>query len=248
MSAHLNIFHVYAVPTPVSEIPVPECDVEACERDAWKQMEQLKEKMYDRTDERIVINTEVRPGNLLTELIDYCARVHPYAVVVGAETTGNFKSFLFGAKTISTVKRLEFPVLVVPPTVTFNNIRKIGLACDLRDVVHSVRVKEIKDLVEEFHATLHVLFVSEKTDGGFSPARVEESGMLQEMLDVMKPEYHFINNQQIEQGIIECTDKNKLDLLIVIPKKHDLVHKIFQHSHSKDLVLHSHVPVLSIHE
>jgi len=52
----------------------------------------------------------------------------------------------------------------------------------------------------------------------------------------------------MEKGITDFAEQQKIDLLITVPKKHNLLSKLFQHSHSKRLVLQAHVPVLSIHE
>ena len=71
---------------------------------------------------------------------------------------------------------------------------------------------------------------------------------MQEMLRRMKPKYHFINEPVIEKGIIDFAEKNNLDLLIIIPKYHGLINRIFKYSHSKQLVLHAHIPVMSLHE
>ena len=246
--AQLVLFHVYAVPMALTEIPVANFDIGQMETDATMLIEQLKEKLLGRTENRIIIHTEVRAGDVLTQLSDYCSKLTPHAVVVGAESASGIERVMFGGKTLIALKKIQCPLLVVPPFTRFSNIRKIGLACDLKDVVDSVRVEEIRELVEEFGAELHVLHVSEETRDTFSPKTIEQSSLLQEMLDGMNPKYHFINEPVIEKGVIEFAEKNKLDLLIIIPKKHGLVSRLFHYSHSKELVLHAHMPVMSIHE
>ncbi|MBK8520712.1 MAG: universal stress protein [Chitinophagaceae bacterium] len=42
--------------------------------------------------------------------------------------------------------------------------------------------------------------------------------------------------------------KNQIDLLVVMPHRHNLLSGLFHKSHTKQLVLHSHVPVMSIHQ
>ena len=248
LGAHLTLFHVYSVPMPVNEFPVPVYNVDQLESDARKRLNQLKEKLLDRTGSTVIIHNEVKSGDVLTELKEYCSRVRPYAVVMGAESAGGFQRLLFGGKTLNAIRRLQWPLIIVPPTVRFRSIKKIGLACDMREVVESVRVQEIKELVDVFNAELHVLYVSEESSESYSAETVEESGLLQEMLGEMHPKYHFINNPVVEQGLIDFAEKRKLDLLVVIPKKHNLVDKLFQYGHSRQLVLHAHIPVMSIHE
>ena len=72
--------------------------------------------------------------------------------------------------------------------------------------------------------------------------------MLREILADVHPVYHFMSNIKIDEGLSEYAEKNKLDLLIVIPKKHEFVEKLIHKSHAKQLLVHTHIPVLSIHE
>lgn len=245
LDVNLNLLHVYAIPVPVSEVPMPVMNVKDMEAEANSKIEELRDKLIRRTGGRIEIRTEVRPGNVLTEIVSYCKRLRPYAIVMGAESTTAFERVLLGGRTVEALKQMEWPLIIVPPNATFKNIRKIGFACDFREVVESVRVKEITDIVDEFKAELHVLHVS---GDSFSPETVQESGWLQEMLGSLNPQYHFLNGPEIEKELCDFAEKNNLDLLIIIPKKHSLVSRIFQHSHSKRLVLHTHVPVMAIHE
>jgi len=245
LGINLNLLHVYAIPLSVGEVPVPVVVARDIEAAATLTIEDLRDKLITRTGGRIGIRTEVRPGSVLPEISSYCAQIKPHAVVMGAESTTALERAFFAGKTVEALKRMEYPLIVVPPDVSFKNIRKIGFACDFREVVESVRVKEIKDIVEEFKAELHVLHV---TGESFRSETVEESGWLQEMLGSLKPNFHFLSGPEIEKELCDFAEKNKLDLLIIIPKKHSLVSRVFQHSHSKRLALHTHLPVMAIHE
>jgi nucleotide-binding universal stress UspA family protein len=248
IGADLALIHVYSIPVVISEVPVPAYSLTSLITDAEEQMKQLKEKIMFSTRDRIKINTEVTSGDVISEVDDYCAKVNPYAVVMGAESTGTLERFLLGGKTISAMKHFSWPLIIVPPDIKFTNIRKIGLACDFRKVVETIPVKEIRSLMEKFHAEFHVLHVSTESGDSFSDETVEESRWLQDIIGEFNPKYHFINDIDIEKGIVEFTERNNLDLLIIIPKKHNLINKIFQHSHSRRLVLHTHVPVMAVHE
>jgi nucleotide-binding universal stress UspA family protein len=248
MGIRLNLLNVYAIPVPISEIPVSALDITHLDEDARANLEKVRDKLIARTGGRISIEVEARPGNVLPELISYCHEIRPYAIVMGAETTTALERIVFGGKTTEALKHVEWPLIVVPPSAEFKNIRKIGFACDFREVVESVRIKEIREIVTQFKAELHVLHASEESGDAFSPVTVEESGWLQEMLSDLRPKYHFIKDDDIEKAIGEYAEKHNLDLLIIIPKKHNLISRIFQHRHSKQLVLHTHVPVLAIHE
>jgi nucleotide-binding universal stress UspA family protein len=247
IGARVHLLHVYTLPVPLSETPII-YDAAQVEADATRQLNIIKEKLLTRVGGRINIDIAVRSDEVIPGIIEYSNSIQPYAVIMGAEGTGPVERFLFGGKTLSAVKKLSWPLIVVPPFITFKNIRKIGLACDFREVVESVRTKEIKEIVKEFDAELHILYITDEIGDSFKHETVEESGLLQEMLGELKPKYHFLNATGIETGINDFAEKNKLDLLIIVPKKHNLGEKIFSQSHSKRLVLNAHVPIMSLHE
>jgi nucleotide-binding universal stress UspA family protein len=248
LGAELHLLHVYSVPIPVSEVPIPVVDAKEIEEDATDQLVKLSNKLLARANGKLFVQTELRSGNITWEIEEYCRQIHPYAVVMGAETNGPVERMLFGGKTLSAISKLDWPVLVIPEGVSFKALKKIGLACDFRKVIDTIPVNEITDLINEFNAELHVLHVSMDSSDEFAAETVTESGWLQEILEDLHPKYHFIQDENTDTAIARFADQNNIDLLIVVPKKHGILNRIFEHSHSKNLVLHSHVPVLSIHE
>jgi len=68
------------------------------------------------------------------------------------------------------------------------------------------------------------------------------------MLGDIKPVYYFLNREDVVNGINEFAEKNNLDLVMIIPKKHRLIDTLFHKSRSKELVTHAHIPIVSIHE
>lgn len=248
LRTRLTLFHVYAIPQAVSEIPVPGYSIDEIKYDAETKIGALKESLLDRTGEKVIIHTELRAGDMLPTLTGYCAETSPYAVVIGAESLQGLERFVLGGKTTGAVKRLQSPLFIVPADAKFKRIAKIGLACDLINVTETVRVEEIRELVDEFSAELHVLNISEDSKAVAGRVSAGEEGRLRELLGELYPRYHFINDADVEHGIIDFAEKEKLDLLIIIPKKHHLLSKLFNPSHSQRLVLHTKLPIMSLHE
>ncbi|MES2330689.1 MAG: universal stress protein [Bacteroidota bacterium] len=247
LGTNLALIHVCPIPVTLSDVPVPSYPLEDLISDAEKNIAALKGRLLARTGGRITILTEVGMGFIIPQLNEYCARLDPYAVVMGTERANGFERMIAGATTFSAMSQLSWPVITVPDGAEFRGLRKVGLACDLKNVTETLPVAEIKSLVKEFHAEFHVLHV----DGGavsFTPEEVSESVALQEMLGDLLPIYHFMDGSDVETTICEFAEKHDFDMLFVFPKKHTILSKILNHSHSKRLVLQTHIPVLSLHE
>lgn len=245
LNAGLCIFHSFQIPVSYADVPLT-LSANDLRADAEEDISKLKNRLSAHTNDKLRIETMVEEGVFFPELKKLCERLQPYAVVMGCQGSTNTERLFFGSESVYTAKHLEWPVITVPVNTTLRNIKKIGFACDFDHVVETIPANEIKKLVNDFKAELHILNTG--TNAKYSPELVFQSGMLQEMIADLKPAYHFINNRNITEGIIEFADKNSIDLLIVVPKHHLLPGKLLLKSTTKQFVLHSHVPVMALHQ
>ena len=248
IDASLLLLNVYQVPVSVTDMPVVVVSTDDLKKDSESKLIQSKNELAGFTSGKVKIYTETRMGDVSDELEELCKKVQPFAVIMGTNSTSGVERVLFGSTALRAIRHLTWPVIVVPPDKKYGGgIKKIGFACDFDKVIETTLVQFIRNIVKTFGAELHVLNV-DHDNKHFKPKTPEESVMLQTMLEDLNPSYHFIDNVDIEDGINEFAEKNNLDLLITIPKKHSLLDALFKHSSTKELVTHSHVPVMCVHE
>ncbi len=248
INASILLLHVYSIPVSYAEVPMVLVSLDEMKKSADRQMEELKKETEHLVSGTIKIYTETVLGNVTDEIENCCNKIKPLAVVMGSKGASNLEKIIFGSNTLKVIKNSTWPVICVPPGKTFGNgIKKIGFACDFRNVVQTTPATFIKNFTREFNAELHVLNVDYK-DRHFKPDVREESLWLHTMLEDINPHYDFIENKDIEQGIHDFAEKNNLDMIIAIPKKHKLLDAVFKPSATRHLVFHSHVPVMCVHE
>ena len=248
INASLLLLHVFQLPINYSDVPVAMISVDDLKKSAEKKLGAVKKELEHITSGTVKIYTETRMGNVAYELEELCAKINPFAVVMGTRGHSGIERILFGSTTLSAIRHLTWPVICVPPGKEYGQgIRHIGFACDFKDVVKSTPGKMIADFVKELGAQLHVLNADYKNKN-FSPGTTEESALLHTMLEKANPVYHFIEHPDIEDVINEFAEKNNLDIIIVIPKKHKLLDSLFKPSTTKQMVFQSHIPVMCVHE
>lgn len=247
IKADLILFHVYQVPVAMSEVPVLMPTEEEVEKESREKMMELKRSVEHISSGKLKVDIEVRLGNVVDELEDFCKVKNPYAVVMGSKGASGMERVIFGSITLLAIRHLTCPIICVPPGIEYRKIKKIGFACDFQKVQESTPVAIIKSFVKDFGASIEVLNV-DFHNKGFKPETPEQAIQLHNMLSELNPNYHFISHPDIEDGINEFAEKNNLDLLITIPKKHKLLDAIFKPSSTRQLVFHSHVPVMCVHE
>lgn len=248
VDASILLFNAYQVPVSYSDVPILLVSVEELRKSAEERLETLKKEVEHIVSGKVKVYTQAEMGSVADELEKLCDKIKPFAVVMGSKGTTGLERVLFGSNTLAVLRHISAPVICVPPGKEFGGgIKKIGFACDFRNIVDTTPAGAIKDFVKTFNAELHVLNV-DYHEKHFKPDTPEQSALLHTMLEEVKPVYDFIEHKDIEDGINEFAEKNNLDMIIAIPKKHKLLDGLFKQSSTRHLVFQSHVPVMCVHE
>lgn len=244
--ADLLLYHTYEIPVSLSEFAYPVFDVTEMQKVAMHELEILKENTLAKLKYSITINLRAEMNVLEIGLDGVCDEVKPSLVVMGLSGKNALTRLIVGSNTIKAIHHLKYPILVIPAKAYFLPIRKIGLACDYKQVELNTPLELLKKVVMDFRAELHVMNVDFENKN-FEPGMLQESFILTELLKDLKPAYHNIEAIDVVEGLNTFAEVAKLDWIVVIPKKHTLVQKVFTTSHTQQLLYHTTVPILCIH-
>jgi nucleotide-binding universal stress UspA family protein len=239
LNCKLLLFHVVILRLNTTEELKLIPDTVALIEKAKAKLVQQKAEIAVQCGAAVAITTCAVCGNYFTELQKICLEISPYAVV-----TGSNKS-LSGRRNAYIMRHLPWTCITVPTGVCFFAIEKIGLACDFRGIIYEMPLEEIKALVTQLQAELHIVSVRE-TDK-FDPVIEFESGLLKHRLKEIAPFYHVIHGADTSTAICDAVCHHQLNLLIVMPKQHTLWQRLFHKSESKKIILKCPVPVMVIH-
>lgn len=245
--ADIWLYHAYQIPIALSEFAYPVVDIAEMQKAADHELEILKENTQSKLRRTITINTRAEMNVLQPGLNNLCNELKPDMVVMGLTGKNTLTRLIVGSNTIKAINDLTYPLLVVPARAEFIPVRQIGFACDYREVEKTTPVALIKKIVTDFHAELHVMNIDHNSKYP-NPDKARESAIIYELLKETRAEFHSIEAAEVADGINWFINRSKLDWLVVIPKKHKLLDKIFRRSYTKELVYHTHIPVLCIHE
>ena len=247
INASIILLHAYLVPVSITtDTPIVVVAEEDMRKSAEGHLRKLKMEAEEKTAGAVKIYSELKLGDTIDEIEELCTAVKPFAVIMGSGGHSDLEKTLFGSTTLKAIRHLTWPVIAVPPNKKYGGIKKIGFACDFKKVVESTPSGLIKDVVKSFNAEFHILNVDYKNKN-FKPDTPQQSLLIDTLFEELHPAYDFIENEDMEQGINNFAEKNNLDLIITVPKKHKLLEGFFKKSSTKQLIYHSHIPVMSLH-
>ncbi len=249
INASIILFHVYTIPVAFSgEVPLVLVSVDDLRKNSEASLEDLKKDMLHYSNGKASVSTETVMGDTIDEIKKICSRVQPFAVVMGTKGTTGLARIIFGSTVLAAIRQLEWPVLCVPPEKKFGQgIKQIGFACDLKDVSSTTPASLIGTITTAFGAALHIVNVDYK-DKHFTAATPAESSKLHEMFQELNPFYHYLDNPDVAEGLLQFARTWQLDLIIAIPKKHKFLEGMLKQSSTKQLIALSQVPILCVHE
>jgi nucleotide-binding universal stress UspA family protein len=252
INAGIVLLHVYNIPVSFTDglvAPISTVSLEEIKRTSEERLEEIKKNLVTVNSGQIEIFTESRLGDTIDELEQLCRSVEPLAVIMGSHGTTGLERMIMGSTTLTAIRHLKCPVIVVPPGTTYHGIKRIGLACDFENIVQSTPVEYIKNIVKEFGADLFVLNVQDKKeDEDDLDEATMDTAYLDAMLEDVRPTYVQLTGKDVVESINSFAENNNLDLVMVVPKKHLFIDSLFHKSQSRELITHAHIPIVSIHE
>jgi nucleotide-binding universal stress UspA family protein len=200
---------------------------------------ELKKKLLKRTNNKITIKAKQVAGIIENELIKICDYKNPFAVVMATHGASLRKLLFVGSITVYLSRNLKYPVIVVPGNVHFKPVHNIALATDLKNI-DDLPVEKIISIVTAFNAQLSFVHVHSDTED-LNKYAVEKFA-LHTYFKQLNPSFYFVQNDNVQSGILSFAEKYKADIILTFPKKH----AFFHNSASKQLIFNSPVTVITL--
>src|SRR5581483_5296835 len=160
MDADLHVFHAVQIPASPAEAPVGYVFEQLMEG-AEKSIQALAEDLRRLTKNQVSVTTLVEVGGLAFRLGEVCDRLKPFVVVMGGPGDV-YQRMLTGNGSLYAVRYLSYPVLVIPEGVGFHAIRKIAIACEVKELQDGMPVSKafLQELRRLFASHFDILNVA----------------------------------------------------------------------------------------
>jgi nucleotide-binding universal stress UspA family protein len=244
--AQLVILNAFPLPITITEPYTSENLIESILESSEKSLQELVAQLKQMTKGKISVSSQSAFGTAESQIKMIANRVKPLAIVMGIAPAKIIEKALLGSTILQTINNSVFPVLIIPENVSYQPIREVGFACDLKDVGQFIPLEILKEWLSLFKANLNIVHVDIHNDE-FNVSQLTESVTLQNSLQAFNPHFNFIRGTNLYEELNAFASKKNLDLLMIIPKGHG-ISQILQNKHSGKLITLSQIPVLAFHK
>lgn len=163
-------------------------------------------------------------------------------VIMGAKNSSGFSKLVFGNSSTAVINKSSVPVITVPESSAFNDVRVIVYASDMH--TNQSEIVEIIPIAKLFHASINILHVlpvgSEKK---FDKATLEKD--LIEKYEYSKISLHLAYSSNVLGGINEFIAQVNADLLVMYTHEIGFFESLFRTSLTREEALNCSVPILT---
>jgi len=169
-------------------------------------------------------------------------------IVMGITEKEEWRQIFSGSNSLKMVQQNVCPVMIVPREAQYTGVTNIALTSDFQDVENTTPVLAIKNVLELFKASLHIVNVDNQHYVTLTEEYLSGRAKMQEMFAEFKPEFYFIGMNDFYEAIEQFARDRNIDLIIIIPKNHTFFNNLFSSSHTRKLAYNSTVPLLAAHQ
>lgn len=244
--AGLTLFHAFHIPLPTGEIPVTLLSYEDLEKEGLKHLKKLEKDLQKKYASRLTLQHVVKSGFPSEAILSAAEELKPDLIVMGVKGESKLSRVMIGSNTVSVIRKTKTPVLAVPEGCTYKPVKNIVLAFDFSQVMSSGLAAGIRTFTKAFGAKLLVLNVV-KPDKEPAYSNAVSGLSLEHTLSDVDHSLFFPESNDVTSEINRFADTYKADWLIMLPHKHNFFDALFHKSNTKEMVFHSHIPMLSLH-
>ena len=231
--AHLVLFHVYHKASEADE--------------ANKHLEKLKTELRQLGISKI--ESRIEESSDIIESLERLARhLDAQLIVMGITGKSRLEKVFMGSNTLKIVERNVCPVLIVPPSAQYSEIKNVCLLSDFVNVMGTIPEVPIKNALEIFRPALHIMNVNSTHYVSLTEEFLAERNRMLEMFNKFNPEFYFIGTYDLHETAQQFVLDKKIDMLITIPRNHSFFGSMFKTSNTKRLVYETAIPILAAHE
>lgn len=246
LNMDLLLVHTLTFPISTPEAPISPEIYDTMIEDAGNELNKLKLKLANAHNDKLTIRTKVLTGNLLGEIKEQAKLVDLFTIVMGIQGSSASNRLLFGSNALAALHQLQLPLILIPGNIQFKPVKKLAIATDLYHATDIIPFEQVKHLVRLLGCSVDIISIY-KSSESVKPEMIPESKQLQMELAEFNPDFHFIENKNIEEAIAAFAKEHNTDMLIVVPGKYTLLDSLFHKSVSKQIALHMPVPVMALH-
>ena len=164
-------------------------------------------------------------------------------IVIGMKGAGQSFKKVFGSTVTELTKITHLPLFIIPEQANFNIPAKIVFASDVHKETNFKSLDALISFTKIFHSKLFVVkVIRNKQEEQLESENI--SSEFRKVFAATDTEFEYPVDQNVSHALNESIHKHDANLLVMVPYDHDWLELLFKRSETKEMIYHSHIPIL----
>lgn len=169
-------------------------------------------------------------------------------IIIGTAGDTDLLEEVFGSVSSAVAQKANAPVLLVPNRANFKDYEHILYASNSLSLSRNA-VMKFKAFNQLFEARVHFVHVND--DEG-EPEPGEREALFAPLFSNPDPEFSFelheVAAESVQEGLTDYLSQHPIDLAVMVTKRRGFWARLFQHSDTRQMVLHPETAILVLHQ
>ena len=176
---------------------------------------------------------------------EYLKTKRPNWIIMGIQGAGYIKGRLLGSTTTDIIASSQTPVIAIDQHLKFEVPKRIVVTVDQK-AISKKKLEPLMELVKIFKSQVDLLHVSEVRNSIPTLVQAAEGIKLEHNLESVKHTYYFLEGDDVVAGINRFVKEKKSDMVVMFPRKHSFVERLFKDSKTRQMAFQLKAPLLTI--
>ncbi len=250
VGAKIMMFHAYhEIPVAQGVAPDDFLDRMRAEKEALarERFEEYEAEAIARAGSDVELIPMLESGRAYEKILEVAQNEQIDMIVMGTRGIASQSQHIFGSLTTRIIEAADCPVFAVPEGVTFQPIQHILYASNFEEADFAIldRLLDIADLFKAQVSCAHV-YAGDEDWAQLDRTFFERLYHLEREYDQLK--FFTFNHRNVINGLHRFVAANKVDLLTMLTHRRDAMHHALEESLTREMTLHTEVPLLAFHD
>lgn len=168
-------------------------------------------------------------------------------VITGLSGKGAIESFLMGSTTKALINTGKFPVMAIPPNVTFHKPSKIALGINIEQSSNLNELFFLGTLINDLSSKLLIVSVVKNIEE-LNTSNAITGLEINRIFYNVQHTFHFPENENPVEALSQFCKDFSIDWLVLLPHHHSLLERVFSNSTTQKTLQELKIPILCIPE
>jgi nucleotide-binding universal stress UspA family protein len=202
----------------------------------------IAHKLLKKCNFSVKVESGISELPLLRAIHEVINTERPDLIMIGSDHGSREGHSPIGEQVISISKTSTVPVLIIPSSLRYQNIKQALVPCDSAAISRMVILKGLRSSQQWLHPKLIVLNVD---PGKTNDIHEEENtDALKEILESYSYRVYYSEDKNVVHGILDFSEHNEVQLIIALPGHYSFFSNLTHKSITNALALNANQPVL----